>query len=266
MNEVLHRTELGGASWEGRVRLPALDTNLPQNEEWFELHDGGSWTRMRFHDYARIYQRKNLYEHLFYGLLSCDSPRRVVGLLDEVLAEVTSEPAPLRVLDLGAGNGIVAEALHERGGAQIVGLDILPEARAAALRDRPDAYTDYLVADLCDAAPDVLARLRAFDANALVCVAALGFGDIPAAAFHQAASLVSTGGMLAFNIKEEFLDERYTHGFSELIRRMVREKVVRVEAMRRYRHRLSAAGTPLFYTALVVTKLAEIPRSMLVDP
>ena len=257
MNEVLHRTELGCGKWEGRVRLPASDSNLPQNEEWFELQDGGAWTRVRFHDYAQIYQQIGLYEHLFYGLLSCDSPRRVVGLLDEVLAEVTGEPAPLRVLDLGAGNGIVAEALHERGGAQIVGLDILPEARAAALRDRPD---------LCDASPDVIARLRAFDANALVCVAALGFGDIPAAAFHQAASLVSTGGMLAFNIKEEFLDERYTHGFSELIRRMVREKVVRVEAMRRYRHRLSAAGTPLFYTALVVTKLDEIPRSMLVDP
>jgi hypothetical protein len=111
-----------------------------------------------------------------------------------------------------------------------------------------------------------MVRLRELRPNALVCVAALGFGDIPPPAYHQAAAAVPIGGHLAFNIKEEFLDERYTHGFSELIRRMISERIVRVEATRRYCHRLSAIGEPIFYTAMVATKLEQIPESMLVDP
>ena len=76
---------------------------------------------------------------------------------------------------------------------------------------------------------------------------------------------MAPGGLLAFNIKEDFLDARYTHGFSELFRRMMNGKLVRVEATRRYRHRLSAAGEPIFYTAMVATKLAEIPDALLVE-
>jgi len=101
--------------------------------------------------------------------------------------------------------------------------------------------------------------------NAMTCVAALGFGDIPPKAYHRAASYVAPGGLLAFNIKEEFLDPRYTFGFSELMRRSVDEGLLRLEATRRYPHRLSAAGEPLYYTAMVATKLAEIPESLLVE-
>ena len=124
---------------------------------------------------------------------------------------------------------------------------------------------EYLVEDMNAPSPSADACLRALRPNALACVAALGFGDIPARAWHRAAGYVAPGGLLAFNIKDDFLDPRYAYGFSELIRRMVNGKVARMEAMRRYRHRLSAAGEPIYYTAMVVTKLAEIPASMLVD-
>ena len=72
-------------------------------------------------------------------------------------------------------------------------------------------------------------------------------------------------GLLAFNIKEEFLDARYTLGFSELMRRMLNDGVARLDASLRYRHRNSAAGAPIFNTAMVAAKLKEIPASMLVD-
>jgi len=39
----------------------------------------------------------------------------------------------------------------------------------------------------------------------------------------------------------------------------------RLEATRRYRHRLSASGEPIYYTAMVATKLKEIPDSILVE-
>jgi predicted TPR repeat methyltransferase len=267
MNDVSNQSEkFRLEEWKGRVRLPRSGAGVQQHEEWCEVLEGEAWQRIRFHDYARIYERRGLYEHLFYGLLECDSPRRVVRLLDDVRREARGAKGPLHAIDLGAGNGMVAEQLRKIGADRILGIDLLPEAHAAALRDRPHVYTDYLVADLCDPRAEVISRVRELRPSALVCVAALGFADIPAEAYYHAASLVPNGGLLAFNIKEEFLDERYTHGFSELIRRMVREQVVRIEAMRRYCHRLSAAGEPIFYTAMVATKLEDIPRSMLVDP
>ena len=267
MNDVSRRrVDFSMAEWKGKVRLPPLSETIPQHEEWCEVLEGGEWKRIRFHDYDRIYARPGLYEHLFYGLLECNSPRRVVRLLSEVMAEPGALEEPLRALDLGAGNGIVGDELRAVGATELVGIDIIPEAKMAAERDRPDLYTDYVVADLCRPTDEVKATLAEIRPNALVCVAALGFGDIPPLAYYHSASFVPKGGLLAFNIKEEFLDERFTHGFSELIRRMVRDKIVRIEATRRYCHRLSAAGEPIFYTAMVATKLEDIPRAMVVDP
>jgi len=252
------------SQWEDRLRLPDNGARMSQDAEWCEIRENGSWRRVRFHDYGEIYERPGLYEYLFYDLLECQSPRRVVGLLGEVHADLDSKD-PLRVIDFGAGNGLVGKELRRIGAVEVVGMDILEEARAAARRDLPGVYSDYLVADMT--APEKLVdqRLRALRPNALTCVAALGFGDIPPRAYYNAASYVSIGGLLAFNIKEEFLDARYTYGFAEMMRQMLNGGVVRLEATRRYRHRNSAAGEPIFYTAMVATKLKEIPESMLVE-
>ncbi len=72
----------------------------------------------------------------------------MVGLLTEALAAAGVSAETLRVLDLGAGNGIMAEELRAVGAEHAVGVDILSEARDAAERDRPGLYADYLVADL----------------------------------------------------------------------------------------------------------------------
>jgi predicted TPR repeat methyltransferase len=250
--------------WKGRLRMPPDGARRPQDAEWCEIRENGGWRRLRFHDYGEIYERPGLYEYLFYDLLECQSPRRVVGLLGEVRADAGIRE-PLRAIDFGAGNGLVGKELRRIGAVEIVGVDILSEARAAAERDLPEVYADYLVADMTEPAAAADRRLRALRPNALTCVAALGFGDIPPRAYHRAASYVAIGGHLAFNIKEEFLDARYTYGFSELMRRMLNGGVVRLEATRRYRHRLSAAGEPIYYTAMVATKLKEIPDSMLVE-
>lgn len=250
--------------WENRLRLPPDGQRRSQDSEWCEILEHGGWRRLRFHDYAEIFERPGLYEYLFYDLLECRSPRRVVGLLGEVRADQEAEE-PLRVIDLGAGNGIVGQELRAIGAAEIVGIDIIEEARAAARRDLPAVYTDYLVADMTGPDAATARRLGALRPNALTCVAALGFGDIPPQAYRHAANFVVPGGLLAFNIKDEFLDARYTHGFAELMRQMVNGGIVRLEATRRYRHRLSAAGDPIHYTAMVATKLKDIPERMLVE-
>lgn len=247
--------------WKGRLRLPPKGRSLPQDAEWCEIEESGAWRRLRFHDYGELYERPGLYDYLFYDLLECQSPRRVVGLLAEVRADLATRE-PLRVIDLGAGNGLVGKELKRVGAAEIVGLDILDEARAAAQRDLPGVYASYLVDDMTQPSAQTDARLRALRPNALTCVAALGFGDIPPAAFRTAFNAIGTPGWLALTIKEDFLDVEDGSGFSRLLHEMMAGGILHEQARLRIRHRVSVAGEPLFYVGLVARKLEDIPEGL----
>jgi len=59
----------------------------------------------------------------------------------------------LRVLDLGAGNGMFGEQLHAVGVARVIGIDICEEAYIACERDRPGIYDAYYVHDFSDPDP-----------------------------------------------------------------------------------------------------------------
>jgi predicted TPR repeat methyltransferase len=248
-----------------QIRFPQTDALLEQDEEWCEVLLGEEWERIRFHDYDRIYAVPGLYEAIFYDRLRCSSPQRVVGLLDDVLSDQQDPPEELRVIDLGAGNGIVGETLQSIGVERQVGIDIIPEAREAAMRDRPGLYEHYLVANMCDLGEQEEARLLETEPNCLATVAALGFGDIPPLAFATAYNLIAPDGWVAFNIKDEFLNGHDGSGFSSLIRNMTDEGIMRMEAYRRYEHRLSICGEPLHYVAMVASKQAEIPATLVAD-
>lgn len=247
------------------LRFPKPETGLDQDEEWCEVFLDGAWKRFRFHDYPGIYGVPGLYERLFYKTLRCCSPRRVVSMLRDSLRDHRCPPEKLRVLDVGAGNGLVGQRLHEIGVSRIVGIDIIPEAAEAAMRDRPDLYDDYIVADLTKLTPKQRTQLESEKFNAMTSVAALGFGDIPSAAFAQAFNLVANGGWVAFNIKDEFLGGRDTTGFSRLIRAMTQQDIIELQSFRRYCHRLSIAGERLFYAAIIARKLRDVPESIVAD-
>jgi len=119
-----------------------------QDEEFCEVALHGETRRIRFHDYHELYAIPGLYEQLFYEKLKCDSPHTIATLLDEQLDDDAA--ADLRVLDVGAGNGMVGEELDRMGAEHIVGVDIIEEAAEAAQRDRPGVYDDYFVVDLTD--------------------------------------------------------------------------------------------------------------------
>lgn len=240
------------------IRIPS-DPNLTQDEEWIEVEVNGRWQRHRLHDYNELYNVPGLYEGLYNRLLKCSSPIRVVSLLNDVMSETDEKVEDLRVLDLGAGSGLVGYELQNLNVDVVIGADIIEEAKMAALRDRPWCYDDYFVSDFTQIEPEVERDIRAYDLNAVTCVAALGFGDIPTQAFVQAADLISTPGWLAFNIKEMFVQEKDVSGFDALIRQLAREDIIRIEAYRRYQHRISCAGEPLYYIAMVARKLKEIP-------
>jgi SAM-dependent methyltransferase len=241
------------------------DVARDQDHEWCRVTVNGAERKIRFHDYHEIYSVPGLYECLFYEHLACCSPQVVCGLLEDALAATGVPSSTLRVLDLGAGNGMVGEELAELGADTITGVDLLPAAAAAAERDRPGVYDDYLVLDLTEVSDARRRQLRERRFNALVSVAALGFGDIPPRAFAEAFNLVSDGGWIAFNIKEHFLDDGEPTGFSRLIGRLLDAGIVEKRAEKVYRHRLSTSGDPLDYVALVGVKGSSIPDELVRD-
>ncbi len=245
------------------IRLPDAVDGVDQDEEWCEIVVKGEKRRIRFHDYADVFRIPGLYEELFYEHLECCSPSYISNLLDSVVREYGECPAELSVLDVGAGNGMVGDELQDLGVQSIVGIDIITAAKEATNRDRPDVYDDYRVADLTDLTEAEEARLRRNDANCLTTVAALGFGDIPPLAFAKALDLIATPGWLAFNLKESFLREQDTSGFSHLIRRLNRDGYIQTLCYRRYQHRISITGDPLFYVAVIARKLKDLDNDLL---
>ncbi|HEV2773783.1 MAG TPA: hypothetical protein VGV57_13325 [Thermoleophilaceae bacterium] len=242
------------------MRFPARHgATVDQDEEWCEVRLAAGWRRFRFHDYHAIYSIPGLYEQLFYEELKCDSPRTVCGLLHEQLEQSDEDVSELRVLDVGAGNGMVGEELQGLGARTLVGVDIIEEAEMAAERDRPGVYDAYYTVDLTAMPSDVRHDLQRRDLNTLVTVAALGFGDIPPLAFAEAFNLITDHGWIAFNIKDRFLEEEES-GFSKLIHRMLDQGILEHRDEVHYRHRVSVHGDPLHYVAMVAEKRDDVPR------
>jgi SAM-dependent methyltransferase len=257
---------LGRGSYEGpaslaaarralRVALPEPGSKFTQDDEWCVVaQPDGSWREFRFHDYDRIFDVPGLYEKIFYDVLGCDSPRFMAGLLADALADAREEAADVRVLDLGAGNGIMAEELARVGVGHAVGVDILPEARRAAERDRPGLYADYLVEDLTALDAQDSRRLAGHRLNALTVVAALGFGDIPPAAFRTAYDHVAQDGWVVLTIKDAFLAADDTTGFARMISDGMACGALEVVRRERFRHRLATDASPLVYEGIVARK------------
>src|SRR3954454_15516689 len=205
------------------LRLPEeASRSADQDEEWFEVEVDGETRRLRVHDYADIYSIPGLYERLIYDELRCESPRVVAGLLARGMERRRLDGGSLRVLDLGAGNGIVGEELARLGADHSVGVDIIPEAAEAAERDRPGLYDDYGVCDLldgdgaarerldrhrpnaprCRRAPGDGAPRERLDSqrlNALTGVVALGSGHIPPEVFCESLRRAAPPSKVGYN-------------------------------------------------------------------
>lgn len=149
------------------------------------------------------------------------------------------------------------------GVSRLVGVDIIPEAKQAMQRDRPQYYDAYYITDFTSLAPEKHDEFDSWSLDCLVTVAALGFGDIPPKAFMNAFNIINQKGWISFNIKESFLDEKDQGGFSRMIRELILSKYLDVYHLERYRHRLSVDGEPLFYFAIAGKKNADIPDEYL---
>ena len=242
-----------------QISLPSIAPHsLDQDEAFFWLEEAGQRLRIAFHDYPALYKRPGLYEQLFYDRLHCCSPKVVSKLLQDAVSESGEALHALRVLDLGAGNGMMGAELATMGVARVIGIDISQEAKQACYRDRPGCYDDYLVIDLADPQQSHGADISAWSPSAMTCVAALGFGDIPVEAFVAAYNLLPADAWVAFNLKEDFMRVDGRGGFGAVIRDAFVNEHLELHQLRRYRHRLSIDGRPLHYLAVVGRKKAAL--------
>ena len=247
-----------------RIQFPPTNVReLGQDEVYFFLVDrDGEKIKIRLHDYDLLYRQPGLYEQVVYDRLRCQSPERVAQVLEYAVSQSAENVSELRVLDLGAGNGIMGEQCKKKGVSRLIGVDIISEAKVAAERDRPGTYDEYYVMDLCELDNEQREELSSWSCNCLVCVAALGFGDIPPQVFMEGFNLISAEGWIAFNIKETFLQSADHSGFAHLIRELINSNYIELFHMQRYRHRLSLEGKPLYYFAIGARKKADIPQTL----
>jgi SAM-dependent methyltransferase len=248
---------------EFSLRFPGSEAGIKtQAEEYCIIEQHGHERRIRLHDYRKIYAIPGLYEELFCKRLNYRSPDVVTRLLIEQLRQALIPVSELAVFDMGAGNGIVAEILRQRGAPLIVGIDIFPEAAEAAQRDRPGVYDHYYIEDLQNLSSGTRKKLEASGFNCLITVGALGFGDIPSPAFAEGYNFIVDGGWIAFNIKEDFLDQGDPTGFSRIVRSMVDRDILDIRVKHRYCHRITVDGRPLYYVAVIGRKKTSIPSFM----
>ena len=223
--------------------------------EYVALRENGSEEELvHLHDYARLYAVPGLYEHIVQEMLGCRSPQVTAQALARAMDRLALDPANVRLLDLGAGTGLVGELVHGLGIASVIGLDALAAAREACLRDRPGVYSDYLVGDLADPRPELLAQLRRHRPSGLVSAGAFGGTHVPATALVTALSLLPSGAPVVFTIDERWMHTDGPGGFRTPVTRLLASGELRLLERSRFDHRLTTGGESVTYELLAAAK------------
>jgi SAM-dependent methyltransferase len=206
---------------------------------------------VHLHDYTRIYAVRGLYEHVVQEQLQCRSPQVAAEGFLRAVAGARLQPSSVTVLDVGAGTGLVGELLLAGGVRRVIGLDALPAAPAASMRDRPGVYSDYLIGDLASEDSTLLADLREHEPGGLVSAGAFGGTHAPPAALVNALALLPPGAPVALTIDERWMDPSDPDGFGFAVQRLIDQGELEVVERTRFKHRITTTGEPIFYELLV---------------
>ncbi len=188
-----------GVSVQEAARRLAPTVEVDEDQDLVRWSDDGGVRRTTgLHDYAALYAVPGLYEAVYVEHLDSGSPALLAAALGEVLPPA-ARPAR-RVLDAGAGTGLVGEHLAAAGFSPVWALDLEPASAAAVLRDRPGCHRGARALDLLDlddADRDWLAEVAP---DVVTVSGAVGFGHLPAAAFAVLADLLPPAGLLAVTV------------------------------------------------------------------
>jgi predicted TPR repeat methyltransferase len=224
-----------------RVRFPRQGLGGPDEEVFEVTFDDGRVESFSMHEYGRVYAVPGLYEEVVQRMLGCATP----DVVARMLASASPHPAALRVLDLGAGNGVSGSSLAAAGLRPVVAVDIEPAARPATLRDRPGLYDLVLTADVASLAEEDEAAIRALEPNALTLVGAIGNDHVGPAELRAAALLLTPEALVAYAYPE-YEDD------GELLAVLASLGAVAELGRETYVHRRTASGDERTWKASVV--------------
>jgi trans-aconitate methyltransferase len=201
------------------------------------------------HDYARVYAVPGLYEEVVQSRLGCASPQVLAGALADAVAAAGESTVGLRVLDVGAGNGVVGEELHARGAQVVAGTDGVEAARDAARRDRPGLYEVYAIAGVDEITPEQLVADHAL--NALTSAGALGIGHVEVSDVARWWATFPPGSWFAATVPPDVADPAGEDLLGALTQADPSTQVVRQES---FAHRRRMSGETITYRVVVARK------------
>lgn len=235
-----------------QVSLPPQSDPLIGRELLEVRYDDGTVEQLRLHDYGRLYELPGAYEQIVSDRLQCVSPQVLASHLGAAVDRLGRARHAVRAIDIAAGNGLSGEALAAEGLRPVLGTDIVPSAREAALRDRPDVYGEYQTLDLLALDDAQAEHLRSLRADVLQCVAPVGDTgrEIPEAALAAAVRLLEPDALVAYlHDPGPNPEDAVTYGFW---RRELASDVIATELTRhRYVHRRTVNGRPIEMVAVV---------------
>ena len=155
----------------------------------------------RYDEWAKYYDA-DITEHYGYQL-----PSRVAELATKYITNKQN-----RILDAGAGTGLVGQLLHNLGFNNIIGIDLSKGMLAEAEKKR--VYTALH--------QKVLGEDLGFDTHlfdAVVCVGTLTIGHAPASCLEELIRVTKSNGFIIFSMRPDVYE---SHGFKEKQDELVR--------------------------------------------
>lgn len=238
------------------IKLDAVGKQVNQSQERFLATVEGARQSFNMHDYPAMYGIPMLYDAMMFGILQCRTPMGMAATVAAFLERHSVDAGELRVLEIGAGSGAFGEALRNAipGLRELIGLDIIPEARDAAFRDRPSIYDEYLVADLCRLDSGSRKHLTAHPPSCVAVASATGWGNhIPKKGFEEAFGLLQDGGWFVFHVKPDDPDPECIELCGWIDQLIADDHIVDVERQSLF-HRMSTSGAKIFYDIVIGRK------------
>lgn len=163
-------------------------------------------------DSKELAERYDEWAHSYDQELEEDYGYQIPHLISGVLSRFTARDG--RILDAGAGTGLVGQLLGARGYRDLVAVDISGEMLKQA-REK-DVYKEFHLMDLgetLDFSND------SFDA--VVCAGVLTFSHAPARSLHELVRVTKPGGHIVYSLRD---DAYKSMGFESINNQLESEK------------------------------------------
>jgi SAM-dependent MidA family methyltransferase len=242
-----------------KIHLPENKMQQPINEEYFFITENGKESRIKLHDYAKIYSKPGLYEQLAVEILGYRSHEFMANFLSEELKSQNVPFPSLQILELGAGSGLFGREIYKHGIKQLIGIDITPEAAEAANYGDDKTYQHYFIEDFTNITSSTKEFITNKKINIFVCCSALSDGHIPISAFINGINLVDLDGWVLFNISKssyENKDNEVMTFFNEAVEKQQLKPIT----IKSHTHRKFCNGDNLEYMTFLVKKLSPITQ------